>query len=208
MIYVYGIVDKPDLDLAAQPGLDDAPVEVLAVRNIAALGSFHTSLAPEARLDSLRQHHRVVEAAMAGGTVVPARFGTLFADRYALDEVLTERRDQLAPLLRELSGKVELALRARVCAAPGAGGGAPDELLDRMFGTLARQSVSYVFSRRGPGTRCAAYLVAKDDVPSFQQSTARLMGGHPTVQASLTGPWPPYSFTDVAAATGLGSTDG
>jgi hypothetical protein len=203
MIYVYGIVDRPEVELGFQVGLEGARLEVraahpMAIRPIAAIVSFHDQLPRQARLDALQQHHRVLEAAMTNCTVLPTRFGTTFADVGALERALTARQDQLAGLLGMLHGKVELAVRTRVSSQSGDRDDALDERVDRLFSALASQATAAVVNRREPGTMTAAFLVPEDAVQSFQQATARIIGDRPAVRASLTGPWPPYSFTDTA----------
>jgi hypothetical protein len=198
MIYVYAIVSEPRLALGSLAGLAGAPVEVLDLSRIAALFSCHDGFPPEAAIDALQRHHRVVEAAASTGTVVPTRFGTTFRGLDDLEQVLIARQDRLAGLLRALRGKVELALR--MCISPRIG--APDDVAKGLLAQLASKAAATVINRREAGMTTAAFLVGGDEVSSFQRCTADLLGNRPEVRASLTGPWPPYSFNDPALLSG------
>jgi hypothetical protein len=82
-------------------------------RNLADLGW----LAP--RVDA---HRRVVDALLARGVVLPARFGTLFSSQAALEAWLAPRAGAIAAALERLAGKeewgVRLAGRASVGPVP------------------------------------------------------------------------------------------
>jgi hypothetical protein len=88
-------------------------VELVAAGQIAALVT--PAPPPEARprgRDLLR-HSEVLQEAVAVTTVLPLRFGTLFGSREELvEEFLRPRHDELAALLAELDGKVEMSFAA------------------------------------------------------------------------------------------------
>lgn len=191
MIYVYAIADDPDVPLGQQPGLDGSPVQVLVTGGLAAICSRHARIEPGAHLRALQQHHGVVEAAMSHCTVVPTRFGTSFSDDDALADLLWVRQVQLTRLLADLRGKVELALRIH-----GVDGGPGDDSFDDLHANLSGLAAAAVLSRRRADAMSAAYLVDRAGLPSFQRSSARIVGAHTKWRASLTGPWPPYSFVN------------
>jgi hypothetical protein len=58
----------------------------------------------------LLAHHRLIEAACAGGACLPVRFGTWLADAQALEVLLAARAPALRAALERLRGRRELAL--------------------------------------------------------------------------------------------------
>jgi len=111
VIYVYAfasaVVELPELT-----GLDDAPVEQREVSGMAAVVSRHADDPPDASEQSILRHARVVEElATTGAAVLPARFGTVFADDEALRRAVGELGDELRSGLDRVRGCVELGLR-------------------------------------------------------------------------------------------------
>jgi Gas vesicle synthesis protein GvpL/GvpF len=110
--YVYGIVPEA-IDPPAGPGIGGAPLQLIAGEGAAAL----VSDLPEAELrvgrEELTVHSRVLEEALARGTVLPMRFGVVMAGESAVKRhVLDAHRDELRSQLADLEGKVELNVRA------------------------------------------------------------------------------------------------
>jgi hypothetical protein len=111
-LYCYGVVSAGD----ARPqtrGLGDAPVEPVVLDGIAALASEVPAGTVRARRRDLHSHMDVLGAAFEHGTVLPLRFGTVFENEDSLlNEFLAPRHDELAALLRDLSGQGELRVTA------------------------------------------------------------------------------------------------
>ena len=109
--YVYGIVAEPAAP-PSEPGVGGAPVRVIEGEGAAAL----VSAVPAAELRMGRSevlaHARVLEAALAQGTVLPMRFGVVME---GADEVrqrlLTEHDQAIQEQLERFAGKVEINLR-------------------------------------------------------------------------------------------------
>jgi hypothetical protein len=106
------------------PGVDGrAEIETLERQGLAAVfstvsvGEFSASeagpdiSAPAWLVPRALRHEQVVEAVMARSPVLPARFGTIFTSHLALEELLTERRDEIAQFLRGVSGKEEWSVK-------------------------------------------------------------------------------------------------
>jgi hypothetical protein len=109
--YVYGVV-RGDGAAPEITGIAGASLELVAADGVAAL----TSVAPDAYLeagrDELFAHSRVLEAALAKGTVLPMRFGVVIPDEGTLREELLEGHgEELRGQLAAMDGKVELALK-------------------------------------------------------------------------------------------------
>ena len=140
--------------------------------------------APDPELEALLEHDRVVHSLMERGPVVPMRFGTVVADESEIRSLLLKRRRQLRDMLTHVRGRVEFGVRReRVHASSGR---------DYMHGRLERERslapLSELAADSRPRRRDTAYLVDRDLAGTFQER-ARSM------KLSLTGPWPPYSFT-------------
>jgi hypothetical protein len=53
-----------------------------------------------------------------------------------------------------------------------------------------------------------AYLVDREDLPSFATLVSDLAQHNPAIRLELTGPWPPYSFVDEAPPVGVPRREG
>jgi hypothetical protein len=110
-LYVYGVTRASSVaDSIPGAGVD---LQTVAYRDLAAIASPIADGTVKARREDLIRHADVLQRVMGFGTVLPLRFGTVFADRQsAIDDLLTARYDELADLLRSLDGYVELTVRA------------------------------------------------------------------------------------------------
>jgi hypothetical protein len=110
--YVYGIVGA-DVGAPDKRGVGGAPVRLIRAGELAALSSKLQDTAPELGRDELLVHAGVLEAALAKGTVLPMRFGTVIEDEEAVKARLLEPHiDELRETLERLNGKIELRIRA------------------------------------------------------------------------------------------------
>ncbi len=110
--YVYGIVE-PTAKAPRGKGIRGARVALVAGETAAALVSDIGE--DEVRLgrDEVLVHSRVLERALANGTVLPMRFGILMSGPEEIrSRLLEEHGDELREQLAELEGKVELRIRA------------------------------------------------------------------------------------------------
>src|SRR3954465_3630302 len=110
--YVYGVA-RSDVAPSVGAGVAGGDVRLVRHRGIAALVSDVPSAGGRARARDLLAHSDVLQSAFAAGTVLPLRFGTVFADDDAVaNELLGDRHDALERLLDELDGTAELSVRA------------------------------------------------------------------------------------------------
>ncbi len=114
MIYLYAITE-PSVDVPASPGLEDQPLRLTSTAEVGGLYSEHDGAKFDPTPDALWHHDEIIEAAMAQGPVLPARFGTTFADASALRAALGRDGARLQRQLERVRGCVELAVRV---AAP------------------------------------------------------------------------------------------
>jgi hypothetical protein len=101
--------------------------------------------------ENIRRHEQVLERVLASATVLPCRFCTVFRTEADVRLFLSERQDQLAAALAEVSGRVELGVKAFVDPARFEAGGAQEneqirELTAQAAGTQGGRA--YLESRR------------------------------------------------------------
>ncbi|MBV9918201.1 MAG: GvpL/GvpF family gas vesicle protein [Solirubrobacterales bacterium] len=111
--YVYG-VRKSSAGAISTAGIGGAKLRQIESDGVAAIVS---DLPPDTELrfgrEELTTHARVLERALAAGTVLPMRFGVVLESPEAVQSnVLEAHRDELREQLEQFEGKVELRLRA------------------------------------------------------------------------------------------------
>ena len=110
--YVYGVT-RPGAVTVDAAGVADGTVFEIASGDVAAIAGHVPSAHVRAKRRDLLAHSEVLQQVFANDTVVPLRFGTVFADDAAVvDELLAPRHDALERLLKGLDGYAELSLRA------------------------------------------------------------------------------------------------
>jgi Gas vesicle synthesis protein GvpL/GvpF len=211
MIYLYAITE-PAAHVPTAEGLADQPLRLVSTPDVGAVCSEHDPGEFEPTPDALWRHDQIVEAAMAQGPVLPARFGTTFIDADALRTTLERDRVRLRRQLERLRGCVELAVRVSPptsdAASPSTGQEYIHARLDdrRARRALAEQTLaplaSHAVRSRTPGpvpdtrTLTASFLVRAAEVDEFADRVRVLAERHSELVFSCTGPWPPYSFAE------------
>src|SRR3954447_13822742 len=111
--YVYGVVRGKGRAKPKGKGIADKPLEVVAADGLGALTSDVPGEELEAGRDELMTHSRVLEEALGDGVVLPMRFGVVMPDEDTVRaELLDPHRDELEAQLEEMSGKVEMNVKA------------------------------------------------------------------------------------------------
>jgi hypothetical protein len=230
-MWVYAIRDRADLPPpVGVTGLAGAPLEGVCEGGLLAVISRHAEL-PEIRaVEALWAHEHVVERLLAERAVLPMRFASRLAGEQPLRHALATRQDELIAALDSVRGRVELAVRAMssdprrrqaprstVAAAQDSHCGreylrAKLEVRERADAAAAAlheplAAVAVAGSRR-PGREPgevlrASYLVERPVVAEFRAVAQRLQREYGDTTVLCTGPWPPYSFVEVA----VGSSD-
>jgi hypothetical protein len=105
-VHVFGVVSA-----TADPGIEEAGVRLIPHRDVAALVT-EIERTDLRAVDVLRSHWRVLEQAGASTTVLPVRFGTVMADeRAVVEDFLEPSHDELAGVLADFAGKVQLTVK-------------------------------------------------------------------------------------------------
>jgi hypothetical protein len=110
--YIYGVLDAGE-EPRGITGIGGAPLREVVNDGIAALVSELPGDELILGRDEMTTHARVLEAALQQGTVLPMRFGVVMdGDTAVRRDLLEAHREELQRQLAELSGKVELRVRA------------------------------------------------------------------------------------------------
>lgn len=153
----------------------------------------------------VRRHHDVVLEAFEHGAVLPLRFATMFTDDDAARRLLSDCHDEAVAALTTLADHREWGVRVRRRnVAPAEGLSGTDYLAqrrrdrdgDQVHERLARHASRSTIRQQGGEIRLdAVYLVPRADEAAFLAEVDRIGG-----PVETTGPWPPYSFSDLRLA--------
>jgi hypothetical protein len=111
MIYLYAIIDRPDICLPNMTGLEGTDIQVLCYNDIGAVISQTAATEMQPSEADIWQHEAILESLMADRSVLPVRFGTILADESAVHAALSSHYDSFAADLKRVRGHVELGLR-------------------------------------------------------------------------------------------------
>ncbi len=111
MMYLYALIDRPEPPVLHQQGLEEADLLHCAYQGIAAVVSPFAGSRVQPSEDNLWRHEQVVEALMVECTVLPVRFGTLLADRAAVQAALATHYSDWMASLDRVRGRAELSVR-------------------------------------------------------------------------------------------------
>jgi hypothetical protein len=207
MLYLYALASAP-ATLPSTPGIAEALPFLEHVDGLCALVSEASEPSGE---EAVLAHARVVDDfAERNEAVLPARFGSGFADSAGLCQSIGERVDELNRALDRVRGCVELGLRV---VAPSNNGKESATGRDYMRTRLeelraaeraARElheplaNLARATDQRVAATPSlllsAAYLVPREQVDQFRDTVARLAEARPELTVACSGPWPAYSF--------------
>lgn len=111
MIWVYAVVDRPDLPPPRCPGLGDGALAIVAAGPIAAVVGTVAGRPTEMQVDALWRHEEVIEALMRDRTALPVRYGTVAATASDVSAALARASAALVAGLAHVAGRVEIAVR-------------------------------------------------------------------------------------------------
>ena len=212
-LLLYAVADCSLAEAADGVGVDGCALEAIGEDGLVAIVSEHQRR-PELTEDALWAFERGVELRMSDNAVLPARFGSVFAERQPLEAVLRDRRAEFMEKFERVRGAVELGVRASWPAAePDSTPSGPDAgsvymrarlergarardiaaQIDDAVGSIARAKSCQVLTRPTvPVT--ASYLVDRERTDEFVTGVRALDATMQDTQLICTGPWPPYSF--------------
>jgi hypothetical protein len=181
VIELYAIAGHPGPPLPELASLHTVPFDGLAV----VCGP--ASESEEVTAEALWRHEEIVEALMDDRDLLPVRYGTRVENEEEAVRAVEDRTPELRTALEHVSGAVELSLRVRT-QKPGA------QVELETLRSLARDAIEQAGRDDHELLRCA-YLVERTSVDGFRQAVAELQRERSDLALLLTGPWPPYSFS-------------
>ncbi len=207
-LYVYALV-PPGTTGALGGGIEDEPLRLVALGPLAAVvGELEgrPSIAPA----TLEAHDGVIRAiARASDAVLPLRFGAMVTDEDELRDGLRPRLRILAEALERTRGCDQMTIRL-YADDPDPAERAPSgaqwlreraahPLLARVRDTLGPLvRAERVEPGAKPPLRASLFhLVDRTRLDEYRQRAHELSGRIAPARLAVTGPWPPYAFTEL-----------
>jgi hypothetical protein len=222
-LLVYVIVEA-DGSAVLGTGLQRRPLLAVTEGPVTAVVSDEPAGRPDSTIGALLEFEQTVERLMHGRPVLPAQFGSVLPDESAVRALLEARRDELVARLDQVRGAVQFELRARwrdVQTFTPEAGSAPASAylqvglelrgraqnlataLDPLAG-LARASRRALLPRPDIPV-LDAYLVDRTRQQEFIALVEQLNARLEQAELAVSGPWPPYSFSDAAPLPAAGA---
>ncbi|WP_426244309.1 GvpL/GvpF family gas vesicle protein [Nocardioides sp. LHG3406-4] len=111
--FVYAVVRAQERRALPATGVDGAPLRLVAHGSVAAVVNDIDIERPPGRRADLLAYSRAVDELLAGGVVVPVRFGSVLPDEEAVrEDFLAPNEDYFAELLDQLEGRAQFNLTA------------------------------------------------------------------------------------------------
>jgi hypothetical protein len=216
-LYLYAIIDRrpPRLELLGK-GIWQRPLSLVRA------GKAFVVVAPyaprEATAVALVAHERVVRRLWRLlPTVLPFRFGAIAPDAAAVRGWLAPLAESLEDAFDRVRGAAQFTLRMSGLSAPAASvdrsAGPGTRWLAQRVATHTVPELASVTEATRPFVRSVRverrdgaphlasvyYLVAREDVPRWRSAFVRSLDALPRgVRVTMTGPWPAWSFAELA----------
>ncbi|WP_454916602.1 GvpL/GvpF family gas vesicle protein [Xanthobacter sediminis] len=223
MLYLYAVLESPPPAKPMPAGIGGGALLFVDACGLACAASetAEASIAPDPA--HIWRHQEVVGALMEGRPLLPLRFGTLADDASACLRLLTRHHDVLRAQLERVRHCVEFALRVAglpeavdpaiglVVRPAGLGPGAthlrtlarrergwPSSTAEFPHDGLTAHAADRLLWARSPSQPDlrASFLVPRSGASSFLADVSALQRLRPDLGITVTGPWPPYSFSD------------
>jgi hypothetical protein len=230
--YVYCLArsgkSKREESHALPPGIDGMKVQSIPYRDISVLISdMETNHAVDS-VQNATAHQEVVDAALRlTKSVIPCRFGTLFADNDSILRFIEENYAPLDAKLTELDGKIEVSVQAIFHPEENVKPISPEqedtgksyllrkkerldavreleEEADRLSQDI-NQALSPLWSDVKAHKRSAGkslllnicYLLDQQNLPALKLAYQEFKSKNPELKLLYTGPWAPYNFAEI-----------
>jgi Gas vesicle synthesis protein GvpL/GvpF len=220
-LYVYCLAEKIDAPAAPVAGISGAKVEIVDVEGFSLLVSeLEDEQAPVTRENALA-HDGVIRSVLGQTTPLPFRFGTLTTEK-ELANYLGARRPTIESRLKLVSGCVEMSVKIisntkrtdsgveNRDLGPGAmflekkrrevlGSEEAKEVADwlqnEVAGFVREEQVSLCPTEKL--IVAAAHLVERERLADYRGSVGNARKLRQELHFLVSGPWPPYSFSNI-----------
>lgn len=224
--YVYCLAEKIDTLGTPVSGIGDAKVELIQVEDFSLLVSEFEGESALVTRENALTHDGVIRSVLDKTTPLPFRFGTLVS-RQQLGSYISTHRASLETKLGQVRGCVEMSVKIiwntaeqqlNVSSETAEGPGArflkekQRELVGSEHrGEQAKQVASWLNDQVGMVVRAAevsvhpteklivaaAHLVTREQAAAYRQRLAEARKMRPELHFLVSGPWPPYSFSNI-----------
>ena len=224
-LYVYCLAESIEALAAPVAGISGASVELINVQDFSLLVSrFAEESAPVTR-ENVLTHDNVIRSVLNETTPLPFRFGSVVTEQQ-LDSYLNTHRADLKAKLTQVRGCVEMSVKiiwntdqvefkeSADAGGPGArfleekrreilGGERRTAEAKHVAAWLQEQVGTYV--RQEAISLCpteklivaAAHLVSREQITEYRDCLADARKTRPELHFLVSGPWPPYTFSNI-----------
>jgi hypothetical protein len=223
-LYVYCLVGNLD-KLTAVSGMSGAPVELITLEGMALLVSRFEGESALATPENVRTHDTVVRSVLNETTPLPFRFGSVVTEQQLVSYISTHRAS-LETRLAQVRGCLEMSVKIisntgepesdskRDDSGPGTaflqqkqreivGSERRGEEAKQVAAWLKAQVETYV--RHEEVSLCpteklivaAAHLIPREQVAEYRGRLAEARKTRPELHFLVSGPWPPYTFSNI-----------
>ncbi len=225
-LYVYCLAGRID-ELPTLSGISGARVDLIRIEDFSLLVSeFQGDAAPPVTRENALAHAAVVGSVLNETTPLPFRFGSVVTEEQ-LRSYLTTHKSSLEAKLAQVRGCVEMSVKiisdtddtdldvaAESTEGPGArflkekrreilGSERRGEDAKQVAAWLKSQVETYV--RQEEISLCpteklivaAAHLISREQVAEYRGRLAEARKTRPELHFLVSGPWPPYTFSNI-----------
>ena len=224
-LYVYCLAENTDALKAPAVGISGAPVELLKLQDFSFLISRFAGESALVTRENVLTHDNVVRSVLHETTPLPFRFGSVVTQQQ-LDSYLNTHRADLKAKLAQVRGCVEMSVKiiwdtdqsefkeSADAEGPGTrfleekrrailGGERRSEKAKQVAAWLKDQIGTYV--KQEEISLCpteklivaAAHLVAREHLTQYRDRLADARKTRPDLHFLVSGPWPPYTFSNI-----------
>ena len=224
-LYVYCLAENIDALKAPAVGISGVPVELLKLQDFSLLVSRFAGESSLVTRENVLTHDTVVRSVLHETTPLPFRFGSVVTEQQ-LDSYLNTHRADLKAKLAQVRGCVEMSVKiiwntdqsdfkeSADAEGPGTrfleekrrelrGGERRSEEAKQVAAWLKDQIGTYV--KQEEVSLCpteklivaAAHLVAREQLTEYRDRLADARKTRPELHFLVSGPWPPYTFSNI-----------
>ncbi len=223
-MYTYALIPALSQPLTLPEGIA-GPLTVIVGDALGAIAEPNLTLADlpvqeDLLLQAVVQHDQVIQSLFQQTTLLPLRFGTVFASETALREHLAQQQTHYLPQLQALAGQVEYTLRITPPPLPVPSAGLEPKgkayllgkkqqyeqqraqqmqqqsILRLLLEPLAQWVTATVPGEVSPPATKVFLLVPKETSSALQSHLGRLRQHYPDWQIECSDPLPPYHFVN------------
>jgi hypothetical protein len=215
-LYVYCLAEKIEPPVEPVSGILGAAVDVLELQGFSLLVSkFEADKAPVTRENALA-HAAVVRSVLNDTTPLPFRFGTV-TDEQQLRRFVASHQQALETKLAQVRGCVEMSVKiiwstdqSELDSGP-EGPGARFLMEKQLRAAKAKAVAAWLKEQLEPLIRdeqmtlgateklivAAAHLVERGSIAQYRDQLGEARKLRPELHFLVSGPWPPYSFSNI-----------